>query len=50
MLTNFTIDGDMLNLVCFGPTTISYIVGEAQRPQVEQLVQAVAAAHQRAAT
>jgi hypothetical protein len=37
MLTNFTIDGDSLQLVCFG---------ESQRPQVEQLVQAVATAHQ----
>jgi hypothetical protein len=50
MLTNFTIDGDMINLVCFGPTTIPYIFDEAQRPQVEQLVQAIAVAHQRAAT
>ena len=48
MLTNLTIDGDSLNLVCFGPTTSPYVFDQAQRPQVEQLVQAVAAAHHRA--
>jgi hypothetical protein len=48
MLTNLTIGGDSLNLVCFGPTTIPYIFDESQRPQVEQLVRAVASAHQQA--
>jgi hypothetical protein len=49
LLTNFTIDGDSLNVVCFGPTTIPYLFDESQRAQVEQLVQAVASAHQRTA-
>jgi hypothetical protein len=48
MLTNLTIDGDSLNLVCFGPTTIPYVFDESQRAQVERLVRAVASAHQQA--
>jgi hypothetical protein len=49
LLTNFTIDGDSLNVVCFGPTTIPCLFDESQRAQVEQLVPAVASAHQRTA-
>ena len=45
-LTDLTIDGDSLKLVCFGPTTIPYIFDEGQRAQVEQLLQAVVSAHQ----
>ena len=47
-LTNLMVDGETLNVVCFGPTTIPYVFDEGQRAQVEELVQAVASAHRHA--